>query len=309
MANDQSISIPDVVWFSPTDESPPVSSSAIADLQFRLVAGESSSGPSIALLAAYKLGWPYLDLYGDQIPKPVLVVAIAASTGKAYVSDLNVVHLYIEDDAIILDISDEQANLPGPVSNRLSKQGWFNVDLAALLDLPPGSDFYQVFLWLDDLVTPVQTVQVPANSNRGGVGSPSLFQNEVSTLVAVRSSSLSPNATPGEIRTDLDFTQGSSFRVYATLPSSVLEDMPSGGAPGTPVLTVLAFSRQQRTISWSVAADAYAQMKKTSKPNFDFEPFQLIDRPDPPENVYVVTVLGNLINQVLPIFTDYQLSG
>lgn len=308
MATDQSIRIPSVVWFDPTDESPSVSSSAIADIQFRLVPGESTLGPSIAVLGTYKLGWPYLDLYGDQIPKPLLVVAVAAATGRVYVADLNVIELYVQDDAILLDISDEQANAPGPVSNRLSKQGWFNADLAALLDLPPDSGFYHVFVWLDDLVTPVRTVQVPANPRRAGSASPSLFQNEVPALVSVRKSPSSPSATD-EIATDLEYGQGTSFRVYGTVPSSALTNPPSGGAPDSPVLSVLAFSRQQRTVAWSVAAKAYDEMKSSATPNFDFDPFELLKRPQPPENIYVVTVLGTLVNQVLPILTDYQISG
>jgi hypothetical protein len=304
MANEQSIQIPSVVWYDKTSASPAVSATAVADLQFVLQPGRSRSGPSVALLASYKLAWPYVQLYSYQLPKPVLVGAIDASSGKAYVSDLNIVRANRQQDAILLHLRDQEANAPGPVSNIPGVEGCFNVDLAALLGLPPEAGFYQVFLWLDDLVTPIQTVQVPADPNRAGID-PSLLEARGAGLVTVQRSSLSPAPTAGEIRTDLDFTQGRSYRVYATLPTGALDTPPTGGAPGLPALTILAFDRQNRLFQWATAPGAYSQMTASGIASFDLDPFQVVARPATPTNVYVLTVLGALRNEVLPIFADY----
>nr|MCH9684924.1 hypothetical protein [Deltaproteobacteria bacterium] len=180
-----------------------------------------------------------------------------------------------------------------------------HIDLAARLGLPPEADFYQVFVWLDDLVTPIQTIQVPANEARKGVD-PSVFQASSSGLIEIGQSGESPTPTAGEIRTDLDFTKGSRYRVYAALPPGALDTPPTGGAPGNPMVSVLAFNRQARTMVWATDPNAYASMVKQSIGLFDFNPFSVIAKPDPAANVYVVTVLGNVRNEVLPIFTDFQ---
>lgn len=303
MGNEESIQIPSAVWYARTSASPTVSSTAFADLRFALAPGQASTGPSVVLSAAYKLGWPYVQLYTHQLPKPVLVVAIEAGSGKAYASDLNVVRAYRQQDAILSRLSDEQANAPGPASDVPGRRGYFNVDLAALLGLPPEAAFYQVMLWLDDLVTPIQTVQVPANPARKG-SDPSVLEAPVSGLVTVRKTAQSPAPQNGEIRTDLDLAQGRSVRAYATLPNGSLDAPPTGGAPGLPALTILAFNRQSRLLRWSTVPGAYSQMTSSATASFDFDPFQVIPRPSPPTNVYVLTVLGALRNEVLPIFAD-----
>ena len=57
---------------------------------------------------------------------------------------------------------------------------------------------------------------------------------------------------------------------------------------------------------WYVAPDAYRTMQAQNVGSFDFDPFQIITRPSPPANVFMVTVLGNVRNEVLPILTDFQ---
>lgn len=304
MSNGSIIEVPDIVWFDQLDASPEIPDTAFAALEFVLEPGENAFGTTTVLVASYLLGFPYTELYSNQLPEPINVLAIDANSGNVFLANLDVVYEDETDNSIFINISDEIANQPGPTRNALSVGGYFNVDLPALLGLPSNAAYYHVFLWLDDLVTPIQTIQIPANSARQGF-TPGLFEVSGSGIVSVRQSPLSPEAQPGEIRTDLDFSSR-SFRVYGTLPPGALETPPTGNAPGSPLLTVIAFCRQTRFFGWHVATDAYVNMKSRSTPHFDFDPFQLIERPDPAANVYVLTVLGNLRNDVLPILTDFQ---
>ncbi len=303
MANGTPIQVPSTVWFTRTDVSPVISPSEFAAIQFVLQPGSSPLGDTTVLSGAYVLGWPYTELYRQQLPKPIVVVAIDSSSGKAFMSDLNVTYVDQTEDPVYLGLSDADANQPGPTRNVQSTGGYFNVDLPALLGLPPEAGYYQVFLWLDDLVTPIQTIQVPANEARRGIA-PGLYQVTGSNLVTVRQSSKSPTATVGEIRTDLDI--GSSLRAYGTLPPGAVQTPPTGSAPGNPVLTILAANRQARSFAWYVASDAYRTMQTMNVGSFDFDPFQIIARPSPAANVFVVTVLGNIRNEVLPVLIDYQ---
>ncbi|EDM74678.1 hypothetical protein PPSIR1_06536 [Plesiocystis pacifica SIR-1] len=297
--------IPANVWFSETPETPSLDPTAFADIKFALVPGESSIGPSVALVGAYSLGWPYVELYGSELYLVFKVVAISASTGAVYFADLNEVVPFRQEDAIIVQMSDAEANRSGPARDIPAEAGYFNVDLARYLGLPPTSDHYQVFVWLDDLVTRVQTVQVPSNEARQAVD-PSVFQVPSSGLLTIEQSVHSPTPQPGEIRTDLDFSQGRSYRVYAALPPGALDAPPTGGAPGTPAVTVLAFNRQTQSLMWATDTGAYASMVKAGTGFYDFDPFAILPKPNPAANVYVVTVVGNLDNDVLPIFVDYQ---
>lgn len=304
MANGKPIQVPRKIWFDRTDVSPGISPSEFAALEFALQPGTSTLGTTVVLSASYVLGWPYNEIYGNQLPRPIVVVAIDASSGKAFMSDLNVVYMDETDEAVLVGLSDEDANQAGPTRNVLGTGGYFNIDLPALLGLPSEAAYYQVFLWLDDLVTPIQTVQVPANDARRGF-TPGLYQVTGSGLVSVRQTSQSPTAKTGEIRTDLD-TSSRSLRVYGTLPPGAVQTPPTGSAPGNPVLTILAANRQLRSFAWYVSPDAYRTMQSSNIGSFDFDPFQIIARPEPPANVFVVTVLGNVRNDVLPILTDFQ---
>lgn len=304
MPNGKPIQVKYPVWYNRTDDSPEISHDAFVSLDFALSPGVSPLGTTVVLSASYMFGWPYTELYGNQLPAPVVVVAIEAASGKVFMADLNVTYPERTEVSISLGMSDQQANQPGPTQNRMRLGGYFNVDLPALLGLPPESGYYQVFLWLDDLVTQIQTIQVPPNEARRGI-QPGLYQVSGSGLVTVRQSPQSPSAKVGEIRTDLD-TSSRSLRVYGTLPPGAVQSPPTGAAPGNPVLTILAHNRQSRTFAWYVAPDAYRTMQTQNVGSFDFDPFQIITRPSPPANVFMVTVLGNVRNEVLPILTDFQ---
>ncbi|MEM7153509.1 MAG: hypothetical protein AAF799_11755 [Myxococcota bacterium] len=305
MPSDTPIDIPSVVWFSQTPSSPTLSTTAFADLKLASAPAQSPTGPTVALLGSYRLGWPYVELYPNQLPKPILIVAVSTTTGEVFSNDLDAYDPRIQPTAIGPAIADTKANAAGPARNIPGTAGYFNVDLGARLSLPPEAGYYQVFAWLDDLVTPILTVQVPANENRRAVD-PSFNQVKSEGLVTIEDSSHSPNPKDGEIRTDLEFTKGSSYRVYATLPPGALQTPPVGSAPGSPILSVMTFNRQMRQFAWWSSSTAYSTMVSKSTDTFDFDPFGLQPRPNPAANVYVVTALGNLRNDVLPIFVEYQ---
>jgi hypothetical protein len=153
------IRIPETVWHRQTPQSPLTPESP--GLAFRLAAADSTAGSTIALLGAYHLGSPYLDYYGGQLSRAIWVIAINLQNGHVYHADLN----SPDHPPIMLEATDEKMAIASPGWS--SESGYFNVDLPVLLRLPKESGTYKVFLWLDDLISNIETITIPENSTRG----------------------------------------------------------------------------------------------------------------------------------------------
>ncbi len=287
---------PDDIWYdyvegySPDIEPSPVS----PHMQFSCAAAESPEGDTTALFAGYNLGWPYLELYGGQMPAPINIVATNLLTGQVYFSPSD------HSDASLtqpvqLYLSQTEVNAGEPANNRSFVNSWFNADLAQLLCLPPEDGLYGVSLWLDDLNTKVQSVQVTSNQSR--IEAPPV-ETEVTTpgLVTIQASSHSPAAEDGTIRMDGPLQEGGG-RIYATLPKNVFSSPPVPIDGGTPVLTLLGFTQKTRQLFWYRDKEFYATAKKSNIFNFDFDPFKLIPRPKTPENLFIISQLGTLTSE------------
>lgn len=153
------VSIPETVWHKQTPQSPLMPDPP--GLVFRPAAADAAAGATIALLGAYHLGSPYLEYYGGQLSRAIRVVAIDLQNGLVYHADLN----GPDHPPILLEATDEE--IAARAAGWSSESAYFNVDLPVLLGLPKQSSLYKVFLWLDDLISNIEIINIPENPARG----------------------------------------------------------------------------------------------------------------------------------------------
>jgi hypothetical protein len=159
MTQGRYIEVSDTLWYGKTPYSPVVPKGS--GLVFTPVEAVSASGPTVALAAAYRVGSPYTEYYGGQLPRAIRVIAVNEETGRIYEAGLN----GPDHPPIQVLVSDKSA--VDTQGQRSFESSFFNFDAAHLLRLPADSGRYKMFLWLDELVSPVVTVAVPANPARG----------------------------------------------------------------------------------------------------------------------------------------------
>jgi hypothetical protein len=166
MERSDTLQITEQPWYAPEAATPtlldegaePAFEEVEPALAFNLVPAQAPE-PTVALLAAFRMTGRYADVYGDRIPGAVYIVAIDTARGHMYYNHAEPSHA-VPLEAVM-------GSAPGNESTTLASiEGYFNVDLAQQLGLPPKKATYDVFLWLDDVATQVKTVTVPANSDR-----------------------------------------------------------------------------------------------------------------------------------------------
>ncbi len=299
---------PDEIWYDFVDGlSPEIEPSPVSPhMQFTSAAASSTDGPTTALYAGYNLGWPYIELYGGQMPAPINIVATNLMTGEVYMSPA-----YYSDTSLQMPVelflSDAELGMGQPANNFTFTNAWFNIDLPKLLDMPPDEGLYGVTLWLDDLITTVQSVQVPSNKNRPN-SPPADDEVTASGLVTIRKSADSPSPTDGEIRMDGPLP-GAGNRIYATLPNNVFSSPPMPIDGATPVLTLMGFCQRSRAFFWYRDTSFYATAKKDKIYSFDFDPFKLVTPPGGPESIFIVSQLGTLRSEALWVPADQSSSS
>jgi len=273
-------------------------------MAFNCAEATSDLGDTLGLFAGFNLGWPYTELYGGQLPAPINVVAINTQTGAVYFNPAYYSERSLQR-SVELFLSPTEVAAGEPEFNRSFVNAWFNMDLPRLLQLPPGDGTYNVCLWLDDLVTPMQTVQVSANSARTEAAT-TQGQAQGSNIISIRKSSYSPAAEEGVIRTDGPLQEGRN-RIYATLPDDVFSTTQTSTGTLGPILSVLGFTQTTRRFFWYSDTGFYDQAQKAKLTTFDFDPFQIIDHPTEPESIFVVTILGSLRSEALWIPSELSM--
>jgi len=282
MENNSQLKVPETVWYEATSRSPDIPQQP--GFVFRAVQATSESGPTVALAAAYRLGSPFTDYYGGQLPRPIWVVAVDEGSGSVYQADMN----SPDHPPIVLEVSDQDAESAMP--------GWsyesahFNVDLAALLGLPEQSGRYRVFLWLDDLTSSVAAVNVPANPARGK-GRP--VASQPSKLVQFGPDPAAPKPKSGEV---------------ALVVSSEPDDISVHGAwtpekavdPNQVVLWLMAASHRDRTFGW-VAIRADELPDTVAAQSFRFNALDLVKTSGIAQKVFVSGLSSKGVSKVLVI--------
>jgi hypothetical protein len=126
-------------------------------LDFALAPGAGSRGPTIALLGVARVPVSYAETYAARIEGALFIVAIDLRTGAVYQATAEGHDIVPLAKAMRPDIVQ---------AGRDQVERYFNVDLGVQLDLPRYGAKYAVFVWLDDLVSPVRIAQMPGDPNR-----------------------------------------------------------------------------------------------------------------------------------------------
>jgi hypothetical protein len=155
-------------------------------LKLTLVPGQAfGSAAPLTLYGYFNLEVKIAGRYSGRLPGPIRVVAVAQKTGRVYVSTLtkqdDIPPMY-RGDAAPPSIVREGPN--GPSSEGISESGFFTVDLKRHLGLPDAADTYDVFLWLENVVSDLVSAAKPAE--RGEHAGNVMF-NRPSSIATTRS--------------------------------------------------------------------------------------------------------------------------
>lgn len=123
-------------------------------------AKRESGDPSASLFASGRVSGRYVDIYGGRLPGAIQIVAVDVETGAAYSRSGEYgtpVPLPAAMDPV------PQPPRPG-VARAISAEVYFAVDLMSHLNLPRRRATYTVFLWLDEMTSQPQLVEIGAEA-------------------------------------------------------------------------------------------------------------------------------------------------
>ncbi len=135
------------IWLKAPVEPPALDEEAFGLVQ-RVYASPDEGRPCLA--AAFRVPGRLAGMYGGRITGAIQIVAVDARSGEVHYREAEP-----RTGIPLVPRSPEGLMLPSAVS------GSFGVDLAGHLDLPPERRRYHVFLWLDEMVSPVAVVETP----------------------------------------------------------------------------------------------------------------------------------------------------
>lgn len=267
----QELTIEKQPWYGAQPQSPSLAPER-SGLDFALAPAAGTKGPTVALLGAARLPALYGAIYGARIAGAVRIVAIDLRTGDIYVNNA------------------EPRDLP-PLSNVMKPgaqpppgaepaDSYFNVDLRAQLRLPPHSARYAVFLWLDEMVSPVRVAQLPG---------PVLDSNPaIETTDPERAGILFGRAAESPTAAKGIALRSSGQRIYVDVASDARQGK----------LNVLALDFRSRVTRWL----SFALPRRQG--TFSFDPSMLGGRtPDAsgPEKAFFVVSIGKSLSEVLTV--------
>jgi len=281
-------------WYGVQAQSPRLPAESLG-LDFALRPARSSEGPTVALLGAARLPGRYGDIYGGRIHGAIQMVAIDAEGGGVY-------HSHAErGDAVPLAAVMNPAPRP-PASGVAAIQEvetYFNVDLRAQLGLPAHRGRYAVFLWLDEITSPVRMADLPSvppeatarpapDASSGAID----FRKTEWTPKAAGTGIVLRLASPRQRRPG-------QLRVYGAVSPALLS-----GSPLT--LTVLALDYRSRSLKWR-CVPVPRQARATREGAFDFDLAGILgespwrDAAEAPQKMFVTASLGRALSNVLVI--------
>lgn len=246
-------------------------------LAFTLRSAQGIFGPTVFLLGTYRLGEPYVQVYGSNLAAAALVVAIDVATGKAF-GAAPVPH----ETAPVSLFMREGAGVESGGFQSLAVHSHFNVDLGAHLMLPPEAARYRVLVWLDELLAPPQVAELPASSLRPGPRVPASTPRG------------DPPSRPGVL--ELTLTPGPlGPRVLVTLPLESADKPPK-----PPPITVLAYAVRDRVLR-QLQLELSEARRTTTGHQLEFELARLIARPVPPQRIFILASCGAFLSPVLSV--------
>jgi hypothetical protein len=162
----------------------------------------------------------------------------------------------------------------------IAVESYFGVDLRHHLGLPPTAATYTVFVWLDEIVSELQTVQIPR-----GAGEPRASKAVLHAPVEFR--------PPFPATSDLPLLEQRAGRGFGIVPFN------DGGK-----LVLLAFDFRSRELAaMSIALPA---RQGAGAVGFEFDIHSLLqpgflDAPEPPNRLFLLSVASGEASNVLVI--------
>jgi len=143
------------LWYGPQPQSPRLREDAFT-LDFTLEPARHAGAPTLALLGAARLPGRYARTYGGRIHGAVQIVAIELDSGRLY-------HAVAERAGAVPLTAAMRADTPPQRGEAAIEdlETHFNVDLRAHLGLPAQAANYAVFLWLDEVTSPLRLGRLP----------------------------------------------------------------------------------------------------------------------------------------------------
>ncbi len=253
-------------------------------LGFQAVPGVGMAGDTVVLTANYVACSPILNYYEGQLPGPILLVAFDPNSG--------VVHNHPVLDAKSPPVRVLTPEGVKPIQGDSIQKAPFNVDMPSLLALPPEAARYHVFLWLDNVVSPVILVDTPENQNR----TLSLLSNRKSSRIV----SFNPTKK-------LEPESGSNSILLETVDRDGVKIVTGSWTPGinndgkSPYfLSLMAFNHRDRTCGWT-SVDINSLPEQTDKRYFQLDPSQLTGSAQENQSVFVMAFSMDHPPQVLEI--------
>jgi hypothetical protein len=143
------------LWYGPQPQSPRLRQDAFV-LDFKLQPARHAGAPTLALLGAARLPGGYARTYGGRIHGAIQVVAIELESGRVY-------HAVAERAGAVPLAAAMRADTPPQRGEATLEdiETHFNADLRAHLGLPMNPANYAVFLWLDEMTSPLRLARLP----------------------------------------------------------------------------------------------------------------------------------------------------
>jgi len=242
-------------WSGPEPESPRLPAEGFS-LDFALRPATSATGPTLELLASARLPGPIAEIYGARAEGATQVVAVDSATGAVFSRPAE--REGAAPLSAVIGSRPRASRTSGATIDSI--EVWFNADLRSHLGLPPEAETYSVFLWLDEMTSPLRLARVPASGEPPSHASPPV----IASGIHFRNSRLSPHPPEG----GLVLRTGS-----ASHPSAIIygaADIKGLSSPNL-ILTVLALDSSTRQLSWRTFLVSLRDLK-ASGGAFEFEP-------------------------------------
>lgn len=144
-------------WSGPQPESPPLPTDG-SSLDFVLRPATADGAPTLALLASARLPGPIAENYGARAGGATQIVAVDSATGAVFSRAAE-----RAGSAPLPAVAGSRPKAAHAGATVDSIEVWFNADLRSHLELSPSAKTYSVFLWLDEMTSPVHLAQMPAS--------------------------------------------------------------------------------------------------------------------------------------------------
>ncbi len=260
-------------WYGVQPQSPALVPGRLS-LDFALVPATSPRGSTTALLAAARLPGRFADIYGGRIEGAVNIVAINLRTGAVYRN-----HAERGGAVPLASVMDPDPRPAQGIARFKQIDSYFNVDLRAQLRLPEHGAKYAVFLWLDDMVSPVRVAKLPGPPPSGQEERPA-----AGTPAGIHFGQAQNTPDPGEGIA----LAGAGSRVYAAVADRARQGK----------LNVLALDFRTRAIGWL----SFTLPKREGA--FDFDAAALtgaVPGEAGPQKTFVLVGIGDILSPVLVV--------